>query len=248
MAEPLVIIPARYGSTRLRAKALMRLAGKTLIRHTWEAATKAGHPVVVATDHASIFDEAQSFGGHVVMTGECANGTERCAEAARILKHDGPVVNWQGDSPLVPARWIRELLLAIEDGDAKVATPVQLCQPSQAQRVKDEARMGMAGATTVALSKDFEAFYFSKSPIPSRGPFYLHIGVYAYSADALASYGRSIGRLEQSEQLEQLRFIERGIPVLCVPVSGDPIWEVNNFDDLRIVEKMMEERNAASRA
>lgn len=97
------------------------------------------------------------------------------------------------------------------------------------------------------LDQQNRALYFSKAPIPYRGPLWFHIGIYAYTAEALARYGREPGQLETAEQLEQLRFLERGIPVQAMVVDGPEIWEVNSPDDVRVVEGLMGERDAALR-
>lgn len=244
---PTIIIPARYGSTRLPGKMLCALAGKPVIHHTIEAARRTGLPVILATDDERIAEVGKALGVRVAFTGDCANGTERCARAAVAFNVDGPVVNWQGDSPLVPADWIRALLAALEEDDCGVSTPVQLCTDAQARGLRDDFLRGTPGGTAAVVDSLFRALYFSKAPVPLRGPFYLHVGVYAYSRQALARYGRKPTPLEQSERLEQLRFLERGIGIQCVPVSGDPIWEVNNFADLAIVERLMGARDATVR-
>lgn len=246
MGEPVIIIPARYGSTRLRGKPLLMIAGTSLIEHVWRAACQTGLRVVVATDDRRILNCVETFGGEVRMTGRCQNGTERCAELAAELGLEGPVVNWQGDSPLVPRDWIEDLLAALEEG-AQVATPVQHCTVGQERELRMEHASGNPGATCAVFNERFEALYFSKSPVPSRGPFWLHVGMYAYRADVLRLYGRESTPLECSERLEQLRFLERGIGMKCVPVPGDPVWEVNNFSDVAIVERMLSGDYAALR-
>lgn len=235
---PVIIIPARYGSSRFPGKPLAEIAGKTLIEHTWRAAARTGLGVVIATDHVGIARTAMKFGADVVTTGEATNGTERCALAAKALKIDGPVINWQGDSPLVPHHWIPSLIAALREG-ADVATPVQRCTPQQSDILRHEFIGGRPGGTLAVLDHEFRALYFSKAPIPYRGPWWLHVGIYAYTAEALRNYGREEGILEKSEQLEQLRFIERGMTIQAIPFDGRPIWEVNNPDDVYRVEELM---------
>lgn len=245
-----IIIPARYGSSRLPGKPLLQFAGSTLLEHTWRAACRTGLPVWIATDDSRIVDEAKRIDACCIMTGECENGTERCADAARKLNLAGPIVNWQGDSPLVPPDWIPALLesLAQTQTHADVVTPVQRCDGAQARQLRQEFALGTPGGTAVAMTENFDALYFSKAPIPAGGPLWLHVGIYAYTRAALARYGRRRGTLEQSERLEQLRFLERGDTIRCVPFGGPPVWEVNHFADLRIVEQMMEDRREALRA
>lgn len=248
MREPLIIIPARYGSSRFPGKPLVPIAGKPLIEHTWRAAKRTGLPVLVATDSSRIFRACERFGADVIETGSCNNGTERCAEAALDVGHTGPVINWQGDSPLTDPRWIPLMLAMLEEQRAQVVTPIMRPRGEDSDRIRFEGRMGRPGATTAVVDTAFRALYFSKAVIPSRGPLWLHIGLYAYTAEALACYGGEEGDLERTEQLEQLRFVERGCRVLCVPVEPAPLWEVNNPDDVAIVERLMGDRNGAVRA
>lgn len=235
---PVIIIPARWGSSRFPGKPLTKFAGSTLIGHTLRAARRVGWPNFVATDDERIASEVERLNGVAVMTGEHKNGTERCAEAAQILGIAGPVINWQGDAPLVPPEWIVALRDSLCLG-AQVATPVQRVGSLEAERIRRSIQLGVPSATTAVLDATFGALYFSKMPIPVRGPWWLHIGVYAYTAEALASYGTEEGMLEKSEQLEQLRFLERRCPITAVPVDGPPVWEVNNPEDVYTVEAMM---------
>jgi 3-deoxy-manno-octulosonate cytidylyltransferase (CMP-KDO synthetase) len=243
----IVVIPARYASTRFPGKPLARFAGASLIEHTWKAASRTGLPVIIATDSLMIADEARRFGAKCIVTGAAANGTERCAIVAKSICHEGPVINWQGDSPLVPAHWIPALLSTLAEGDCAVATPVQLCRQEQIDRIKHASLCGEPTATLAVLSSDFRALFFSKAVIPYRGPWWLHVGIYAYQPEALAQYGRHEGILEASEQLEQLRFLERGLTIRGVPVDGPPIWEVNHPADVGTVERMMGERDGSLR-
>lgn len=246
--KAIIIIPARWGSSRFPGKPMEQFAGASLIEHTWRAARKTRLEVAIATDSEAILEHANGFGASVIMTGECNNGTERCAEAARLIGWEGAVVNWQGDSPMVPPQWIAALLDRLDGQECHIATPVQQCSDAQSRMLRADCLAGVPGGTTAALAIDFRALYFSKAVIPSRGPHWLHIGIYAYSALALTNYGREEGRLEKAEQLEQLRFIEKGLDIHCVPVEGPPIWEINNPGDVAIVERMMEERNGSVRA
>lgn len=243
-----VIIPARWGSVRLPGKPLLQINGRTVLEHTWRAAMETGLPVWIATDDPRIEAEADRLGARWMPTSECENGTERCAEAARRLALDGPVVNWQGDSPLIPPFWVHELLATLELRGADVATPVQLCTSEQSALLRREFARQTPGGTTVAMNERFDALYFSKAPVPSGGPLWMHVGLYAYTEEALQQYGRQPGALERSERLEQLRFLERGQTVCCMAVEGFPVWEVNNFADLAIVERMMGERDGVVRS
>ncbi|WP_372602670.1 3-deoxy-manno-octulosonate cytidylyltransferase [Actibacterium sp.] len=257
----LIVIPARYASTRYPGKPLVSLTGatgegKTLIRRSWEAAMAvSGSPrVVVATDDDRIRDAAVAFGAEVVMTSEnCANGTERCAEAYDALGGGFDiVVNLQGDAPLTPSWFVEELVAGLRaDPVAEVATPVLRCDGETLNALLADRREGRVGGTTAVFGQDRKALYFSKEVIPYTGktyaddaatPVFHHVGCYAYRPSALAAYPRwEAGPLEMLEGLEQLRFLERERPVLCVEVEGRgrQFWELNNPSDVPRIEAML---------
>ncbi len=257
----LIVIPARYASTRYPGKPLVQLKGpdglaKTLIQRSWEAAqaVRGADRVVVATDDARIRAEAESFGAEVVMTSEtCQNGTERCAEAYdRLGGGFDIVVNLQGDAPLTPPWFVEDLVAGLRaDPVAEVATPVLRCDGAALNGFLEDRRAGRVGGTTAVFGRDRKALYFSKEVIPYTGrsyaddeatPVFHHVGVYAYRPAALAAYPRwEAGPLEQLEGLEQLRFLERERPVLCVEVAarGRQFWELNNPSDVGKIEAML---------
>lgn len=237
----LIIIPARFGSTRFPGKPLAKIGDKPLIEHTWRAAAKTGLDCLIATDDRDIEDMARDFGAEVIMTGECANGTERCAQALELSGDDPEIViNWQGDSPLCPQEFALGLIDELERNPrAYVSTPIQSCDDRQMMRLRADAKAGIKGATMAAITDDGRALYFSKSIIPQAAPWWFHIGLYAYRADTLRAYGRKQCQLENQEGLEQLRFLDRGVPIHCVPVGATPIWEINNPGDVQIVEGLL---------
>lgn len=257
----LIVIPARHASTRYPGKPLVGLKGatgleKSLIQRSWEAAqaVAGADRVVVATDDGRIRDAAEGFGAEVVMTSEtCANGTERVAEAFdRLGGGFDIVVNLQGDAPLTPAWFIEDLVAGLSaDPVAEVATPVLRCDGRGLNALLEDRRAGRVGGTTAVFGWDRRALYFSKEVIPYTGrtyadsdptPVFHHVGVYAYRPSALAAYPRwQAGPLEQLEGLEQLRFLERERPVLCVEVEarGRQFWELNNPEDVPRLEEMM---------
>lgn len=259
-----VVIPARFASTRYPGKPLVSLRGadgvaKPLIRRSWEAACRAAPDglVYVATDDDRIRDAAEGFGAQVVMTPEgCANGTERCAAALVQLPDDiDIVVNLQGDAPLTPPEVVAALIRRLrEDPAALVATPAVRCSPEIYSRLLDEQRNGRVGGTTVVFGHSRHALYFSKRVIPyvpagavaAEPPVWFHIGVYAYRRAALESYVASTGSLEWLEGLEQLRFLEAGVPVAIVEVPIDhEIWELNNPEDVAPIESILAARGIA---
>jgi 3-deoxy-manno-octulosonate cytidylyltransferase (CMP-KDO synthetase) len=259
----LIVIPARYASTRYPGKPLVGLkgaSGKTLslIERSWRAAQDVSgiERVVVATDDNRIREAAEGFGAEVVMTSDAwVNGTERCAETHDKLGGDFEiVVNLQGDAPLTPAWFIEELVSGLRKAPAaEVATPVLRCDGATLNGFLEDRKAGRVGGTTAVFAADRRALYFSKEVIPftSRAyqaeeetPVFHHVGVYAYRPKALAAYpGWATGPLERLEGLEQLRFMENGRPVLCVEVEARDrqFWELNNPADVPRLERMMRE-------
>ena len=263
----LIVIPARYASSRYPGKPLAELKGatgevKSLIRRSWEAAVavKGVDRVVVATDDTRIKEASEAFGAEVVMTSEdCANGTERCAEAFDALGGGFDiVVNLQGDAPLTPAWFVEDLISGLRgDPMAEVATPVLRCDGQALNGFLEDRKAGRVGGTTAVFTKDRHALYFSKEVVPytdtkyaenEATPVFHHVGVYAYRPSALGAYPRwDMGPLEQLEGLEQLRFMEHGRQVLCVEVEarGRQFWELNNPEDVPRIEAMMAQMGTA---
>lgn len=256
----LIAIPARFASTRYPGKPLVELRGATgearsLIRRSWDAAmaVRGADRVVVATDDARIADHAAGFGAEVVMTSsDCRNGTERCAEVIERIGDADIVVNLQGDAPLTPPWFVEDLVAGLRAHPAMdVATPVLATEGAALNGFLEDRRAGRVGGTTAVFGADGRALYFSKEVIPYTGrsyaaeemtPVFHHVGVYAYRPAALRAYrGWEPGPLETLEGLEQLRFLERGVPVLCVQVAarGRPFWELNNPADVPRIEAMM---------
>ena len=255
----LIVIPARYASSRYPGKPLVALTGasgvaKSLIERSWDAAMSVSGDVrvVVATDDARIAEASRGFGAEVVMTSEaCRNGTERCADAYRVLGSEAEVVvNLQGDAPLTPP-WFVEALIAAMAEDVQVATPVLRCDAKAHAGFLEDRANGRVGGTTAVFDQSGRALYFSKEVIPYTGrtfsdqevcPVFHHVGVYAYRPDALAEYASwGEGKLETWEGLEQLRFMENGVPVHCVEVDakGRDFWELNNPVDVARIEAIM---------
>ncbi|MDF3414929.1 3-deoxy-manno-octulosonate cytidylyltransferase [Sulfitobacter sp. M57] len=257
----LIAIPARFASTRYPGKPLAELKGATgqslsLIERSWRAAcaVQGVDRVVVATDDDRIKDAAEAFGAEVVMTStECANGTERCAEAHSALGGGYDiVVNLQGDAPLTPHWFVESLVQGLKSApDAEIATPVLRCDGATLNSLLADRQAGRVGGTTAVFAADHSAMYFSKEVVPFTSktyaeaeptPVFHHVGVYAYRPDALAAYPAwPTGPLEQLEGLEQLRFMENGRSVLCVEVeaNGREFWELNNPEDVPKIESMM---------
>lgn len=220
-----VIIPARYGSTRLPGKPLLDIAGKPMIQRVYEQAVKSdARRVIIATDDERILEVAQSFGAEALMTSaEHESGTDRLQEVAASLQlEDGHiVVNVQGDEPLIPPAVINQVAnhLAMSR-DASVATLVE--------QITDVGAVFNPNVVKVVVDKRGHALYFSRAPIPwNRDCFggdapalaadvdYLrHIGIYAYRVSLLHQFVRwPMAKLESLERLEQLRVMENGVTI-----------------------------------
>jgi 3-deoxy-manno-octulosonate cytidylyltransferase (CMP-KDO synthetase) len=259
-----IVVPARFASSRYPGKPLVGIRGATgvekpLIRRSWEAAIAAadGARVIVATDDARIADAARGFGAEVVMTPEsCANGTERCAAVLdRLDPAVDIVVNLQGDALLTPPWFLTALIDALRaDPAAQVATPAIRATPDVHRRLLADQAAGRVGGTTVATAANGRALYFTKAVIPhvpetaigdADLPVYLHVGVYAYRRAALDLYAAlPESALERLEGLEQLRFLDGGVPVRVVTVDprGCDLWELNNPTDLAPIEAALAAR------
>lgn len=257
-----IVIPARYDSSRFPGKPLALLRGatgiaKSLVERTWEAArsVQGVDRVVIATDDERIAEAGRSFGSEVAMTsGECVNGTERCADALKDLPGVEVVINLQGDAPLTPRWFVEDLVQAMRsEPEISVATPVLKCDRATFDALLADRRAGRVGGTTAVFDRRGRALYFSKEVLPyvtqpygdDDCPVFHHVGVYAYRPDALRDYVRlAPGRLETEEGLEQLRFLEHGHAVNCVQVDarGARFWELNNPEDTPLIEEVLKER------
>lgn len=255
--EYVIVIPARYQSSRFPGKPLAPLRGaegepKTLIARCVQAALAipGAARVIVATDDQRIAAEAEAHGGEAVMTSaSCRNGTERIAEAITKLGIDHDiVVNIQGDAPLTPPWFVEALVAAFAADDTlDVATPVVPFEPGLLEQMRLDAFAGKKGATASVFTPDGTALYFSKQVIPfcepGQGtPVFQHLGLYAYRPAAVAAYAAAGPTpLEMTETLEQLRFLEIGrrIKVVEVDPRGRIPWEVNYPEDVPIVEQQL---------
>lgn len=215
-----IIIPARYGASRFPGKPLAVLAGKPLICHVIERATKTRGVdlVAVATDDERIAAAARSCGARALMTGPAATGTDRVAEAVRQLEpRPEIVVNVQGDEPLIEPSALEALLSAMAEPSVEMATLARPLEVGELERPH---------VVKVVCAADGDALYFSRAPIPHRragGSSQLaraHVGVYAFREPFLQAFAAlEPGRLEQEEALEQLRALERGHRIRVVETS-----------------------------
>ncbi len=258
-----IFIPARYASTRYPGKPLVELTGATgerrsLIRRAWDAAltVKGADAVYVLTDDDRIAEAARGFGADVLMTSsEARNGTERCAEGVAQLPFEPEtVINLQGDAPLTPPWFVEALIERMRDPAVEMATPVLRTDRDTLVHFVTDRREGRVGGTTAVMRGDGTALYFSKEVLPYVGDLeappevWHHVGVYGYRPAALRRYAEwAEGPLERAEGLEQLRFLENGVPVTCVPVEarGRVFWELNNPVDVARIEAVLKKENIA---
>ncbi|UJR86889.1 3-deoxy-manno-octulosonate cytidylyltransferase [Sandaracinus amylolyticus] len=253
MSEPFrVVVPARYSSSRLPAKALAEIAGKPLVVHVWEKAVASGAvEALVATDDARIAEVIERAGGVAMMTSpDHATGTDRLAEVARRRgwSDDAIVVNLQGDEPLVPitlpARLAGALASNARAGIATFATPIHEVREVLAPQV-----------VKVVLDRSGYALYFSRAPIPyardafaagapsalpAGVPYLRHLGLYAYRAGTLRTLAEApVATHERAESLEQLRALELGIGIHVSVLDEAPQHGVDTPEDLERVRRAM---------
>ena len=260
--KTVILIPARYQSSRYPGKPLVELRGssgtpKPLIQRSVEAARRVPgvDGVFVTTDDDRIAGACQKVGVGVIMTSpECRNGTERCAEAMVSLHQPDLVINFQGDALLTPPGFVTALIDHMAaNPDCMVATPAMRQRSPEVRALQAEEAAGRVGGTSVVTADDGRALYFSKKLIPylpqgaldgEMSPVRLHIGVYAYRPQALDTYAATpVSDLEQLEGLEQLRFLAAGIAVDVVDVETPPfiLRELNNPEDVAPIEAALAE-------
>ncbi len=236
-----VIIPARYDSTRFPGKLLYPLRGIPVIRHVYENARRARRPadVIVATDSETIFEHVCAFGGKAVMTERShQSGTDRVAEVARALDCD-VVVNVQGDEPLVRAEMIDAVISILEDERASIGT--------LAKRIDDPNELADPNVVKVVFDVERFALYFSRARIPFHAPhsqflsppYYKHIGIYSYRLPALVALSHMEPTdLEMTEKLEQLRALQHGMRIKIGETSFET-FGVDTPEDIERVEQCL---------
>ena len=246
MTSFLVVIPARYQSTRLPGKPLLQIAGKPLLQHVVDRAQEsAAERVIVATDDARICEAMQAIGTEVCMTGAShQSGTERLSEVVELLglSDDVIIVNVQGDEPMIPPQLIDSVAL-------RLAAEQQAVMATAAQPINSQTDLQDANVVKVVVNQRREALYFSRAPIPYDGdstdatPRALHhIGIYAYRAKFLRRFPElPQSQLERMERLEQLRVLDHGETIVVETVDYDAGIGVDTPEDLERVRKLVEQ-------
>ena len=241
-AKVVVVIPARYGSTRLPGKPLILLAGKPMIQRVFEQAklSKRVHQVIVATDDERIVKAVREFGGEAKMTRpDHRTGTERVAEVAAHVEGD-IFVNVQGDEPLLDPEAVDTAVSSLlEEPQATISTV--------ATPIKTPADIMDPNVVKTVLDFESNALYFSRAPVPwvrdtaskIQVRHLKHLGLYVFQRDALLEYPTlPQGELEKIEQLEQLRWLENGWKIRVAEVAHDAV-SVDVPEDVARVEKLL---------
>jgi len=241
--KKIIVIPARYASTRLPGKPLIDIEGKPLLQWVFEGACRSKHAdgVLIATDDERILKAALSFGAEAIMTDPALpSGTDRVFAAIQHREAD-LVMNLQGDEPFIEAPIIDQLFSAMENNDANMAT---LCCP-----IADEHEYGDPNTVKVVLDSSGFALYFSRSPIPyvknskfkiQNSKFvYKHIGIYAFTRPFLQQFvSMPRSPLEEAESLEQLRVLENGYKIKVI-VTGYSGFGIDTPEDLERARQLM---------
>ena len=220
----IAVIPARFAASRFPGKLMQRIGEKTIIRMVYENAVAMNlfDEVLVVTDSDDIMNEILAAGGSVKKsTKDHQSGSDRIAEAIASMDVD-VVVNIQGDEPFVEKEPLQDLLDCFNDPVVAVASVMKRFgegdEPENPNQVK------------VVCNKNNDALYFSRSPIPFKRnrsanmPYFKHVGVYAYRKETLLSFTQwPMGALEQTEMLEQLRYLENGVAIRMVETKTSSI-------------------------
>ena len=239
MSKTAIIIPARYGSSRLEGKPLIEVNGKPIIQWVYEKAQQAklADMIIVATDDERIFNAVKVFGGGVEMTSvnhKC--GSDRIREVAERHPEISYIVNLQGDEPLIKPESIDSVARNVqEDDNADISTLIRV--------LTDEEEINNPNLVKCVVDNNGYALYFSRSKIPFErnygiATFYGHLGIYGYKREALMKM-TSLEQtpLERTESLEQLRALENGMKIKTsvvdfVPVGIDTLEDLEKFKEI----------------
>ena len=240
MSDVLIVIPARYGSSRLPGKMLKTINGKPVIEYVYQACKQANvGEVIIATENQIVVDAVAKFGAKGVLTSDqCQSGTDRIFEVAKN-RPEQFIINVQGDEPFIlpsTVAAIAELLKKDPSCDISTAIAPTL----------DDAKIDNPNCVKAVLAKDGRALYFSRSRVPFKReitlenknvPYWQHCGIYGYRRAALERFvALPASPLEQLEKLEQLRALEDGMTIKCVEIeAAGPA--IDTADDLRRAEE-----------
>ncbi|HIS74464.1 TPA: 3-deoxy-manno-octulosonate cytidylyltransferase [Candidatus Galligastranaerophilus intestinavium] len=241
MKKTVIIIPARYSSTRLCGKLLIEVDSKPIIQWVWEAAKKSklADEIIIATDSELIFNKAKDFGANVEMTSvEHKSGSDRICEVAKRHSEYDYILNMQGDEPQITPEVIDLAISTLTKNDCDISTLVR--QITDIEQIQDP------NCVKCVFDNDFNALYFSRCPIPyernkGEANYYAHIGIYGYKRESLIKMtSLEQSDLEKAESLEQLRALKNGMKIKVAitklnPIGIDTQRDLNRFKN--IVEK-----------
>lgn len=259
-----IVIPARYASSRLPGKPLIKIAGIEMIKRVADIANfvcqqNEGCQYVIATDDQRIEDFSKANDLHVVMTSvDCKNGTERCWDAIQRLGQEPKlIINLQGDNPLCPPWIIQNIIDEWKNYDADLYTPCVHLDWEEYEELKKSKEVTPYSGTTVLIDKKGYAMAFSKNIIPAirkedkakslldKSPVFRHIGLYAYTYETLKNYfssDESVYEQGYIEGLEQMRFLYNGLKIKMVEVDyqgRETTAGVDSPEDLERVEAIL---------
>lgn len=247
-----IVIPARFGSSRLPGKPLLDIAGKPIIWHVYQQACKTGiahQDIIIATDNQEIFDCATNFGASVIMTkASHESGTDRLAEVVtKLAWHDNEIiVNLQGDEPLITPEVI-QLTAETLAGNKQAGMATLACN------LDDETQLHDPNCVKLVCNNNNQAMYFSRAAIPfardgvnsglfnsSKNPWLRHVGMYAYRVKTLKKLIQlPMVALEEIEKLEQLRALWHGIDIQVARIAQAPGHGVDTAEDLARVRELL---------
>ena len=249
--KAVVIIPARYNSLRFPGKVLADLNGKPIVQHVYERVAGMMEEVYVATDDERISAAVTSFGGKAVMTSSAhPSGTDRCAEACRLLyggsSRPDVVLNVQADEPFIETDALQSLIACFRDEKIRIAT--------LARRIDSGAALSDPNIVKVVTGQDGRALYFSRAPVPylrnanggdpaKQFGYLMHLGIYAYRYQVLQDITRLPGSaLEMAESLEQLRWLEYGYGIHVALTDMEGIG-IDTREDLEAARNLLSSGN-----
>ncbi len=236
MSQTAIIIPARYGSTRLQGKPLIKVQDKPIIQWVWEKAKQAklADRIIIATDNSDIFETAKSFDAEVEMTlSTHKSGSDRIAEVVKRHPEISYIVNLQGDEPLIKPESIDKIISGIKAG-ADMSTLIRI--------LDDENDIQNPNCVKCVTDNNGFALYFSRSPIPYErnknvAKTFGHLGIYGYTRSALLKMTElEQSELEKAESLEQLRALQNGMKIKTFVVDFKPIG-IDTKEDLEAFKK-----------
>lgn len=233
------MIPARYAATRFPGKLMQKLGGKTVIRRVYEATIETGlfDDVIIVTDSDTIEEEIKSINGRVVRSKkEHQSGSDRIAEAVVNIDVD-IIINVQGDEPFIQREPLEKLVRLFDDASVKVG--------SLMRKITSEEELSASSSVKVVVNKNNDALYFSRSVIPFvanndlKAQHYLHVGVYGFRKETLLHFTNwPPAELEKIEKLEQLRYLENGIPIRMALVDFKSV-AIDTPEDLEKAKKLL---------